>query len=119
MLEHVEQGDEVVGAILECAEVGQSGFDHRATEALGRERPPARIELGRLNSAEAAEHGQIVPGARAKLEDARVGRRPDDPRNHLAQDLAPRGEPPMAGIELSHPIEHLALHHSPTRSLTT
>ena len=78
------------------------------------------VQLARFDGAEARQHGEVVAGAGAELEDARILGRPDDPLDDAVEDPPPGGEPPVTAVELGHLLIDLALHQtSPMRSRTT
>ena len=56
------------------------------------------------------QHGQIVPGAAADLQDARLGGQLAIAGQIVRQDVAARAIPPMGGVELRHAIVDDAFH---------
>src|SRR3982751_5008844 len=77
MLEHVEEGDEIVGARLDPAQLRERRVEHRPAEAAAGDGPRGGIDLDRVDRAEAAEHVEVWAGPAADLEDARARRRAD------------------------------------------
>ncbi len=110
MLEHIEDGDEVVGLLRHALQLRQSGVAHRMAEALAGNDPSEAVNLGRVDPTETLQHREVVPGAAAHFEDSRLGgerhRALDQPR----EDVAPRAIPPMGGVQLRHAIIDDALH---------
>ncbi|MND05623.1 hypothetical protein D3C83_265370 [compost metagenome] len=62
MLKHVQERDHVIAIGRKHRQVGQCRFDHRTTQPLAGEFPRDRVELARLNPAEARQHAEIVAG---------------------------------------------------------
>jgi len=114
MLQHVEQHDEVIAAILQLHLIGQQPAAHRDAAAPAGERPGGFIGLDRVDPAEALQHGEVGAGAGAHLQYPRAGLQrhllPDQRRD----DLPPRGEPPMVGIDIRHAIVDGAFHQATT-----
>src|SRR6185503_8331918 len=100
VLEHIEQGNEVVRIAFEHRQVGQARVLDVLPQPLARERPRAAIELARVDAAELPQHRQIVAGAAADLQHLGLLTRTDHARYDLIEDPAPREEPPMLLIEL-------------------
>ena len=68
------------------------------------------VYLDRIDRAEPAEHGQIVPRPAAYLQDAGLFGKGDLARDQVAEYLAPRAIPPMAAVQLRHAVINAAFH---------
>ena len=75
----------------------------RISEALA-------LTADRIDLAELHQHRQIVPGAAADLEDARVLGQIGIARDVIVQDVAARGVPPMRRIMLRHAVVDDTVH---------
>src|SRR5205085_6656496 len=73
--------------------------------------------LQSVDMAEARQHGEIVPGAAADLEDARCGRQLRFAADQVGEDSAACPVPPMAVVELGHLLVDDAFHQRNTSCL--
>jgi len=116
MFEHVEQHDQVIGAIVE-RHMGQIAALDRQPAALFGEGARIVIGLDRIDRAEALQQSEIGAGAGAHFEDAERTRLRTVALDQRGNDLAARDEPPMVLVDLGHPVIGGAVHQA--RSLAS
>jgi len=114
MLDHVERGDEVVLAGADPGELGKGSAHHLSAEAPLGDGARFVVELERVDLAERGKHFEIVAGAAADLEDARLGRRLHFAPDEVGEHLAPGAVPPVAVVQLGHLAIDAALHQPKT-----
>ncbi len=110
MLDHVEHRDQIVAGGRDAAELGQRRRSDRPAQPLAGYGARGIVDLDRVDPAEGGEHRQVVPGAAADLEDARVAGQAAPAREIVGEDVAARAIPPMGGIMRRHPVIDDAVH---------
>ena len=110
MLEHVEQGGEVIGPVRDAGQLRQRRVADGVAEAAAGERARLAVDLDRVEATEFPQHVESVPGAAADLEQPRVGRQVRLSGDELAQDSAAGDVPPVDLVLLGHTVEDGALH---------
>jgi len=110
MFEHVEQGDEVVGAIGDPGEFGKRRVADLLAEPGAGQSARLVVHFERVEPAEAAQHAEIVAGAAADLEDSGIIGQARLARDQIGEDLAAGDVPPMDLVVLGHAVEDGALH---------
>src|SRR6185503_4696798 len=106
--------DEVVMAAANARELRQPGADRLAAEPPLGNRARLIVELDGVELPELAEHFEVVAGAAADLENARVGGGHRFPPDKLRKHRAARAIPPVPLIELGHLLVDDALHQPNT-----
>ena len=110
MLDHIEHRDQVVRPPLDPRQFGERRGLDRLAEPLRRDLACGGIDLDRVDRAEARQHGQIVPGAAADLQDAGAGGQLAIAGQIVRQDVAARAIPPMGGIMRGHAVVNDTVH---------
>jgi len=109
MLQHIEQHDQIVIAILQ-RHVGQVAALERQAAALLREGAGMIVGFDRIHRAESLQHGQVRARAGPHLKDAQRPRFGAERFDQRGKDLAAADEPPMVAIDLSHAVINGAIH---------
>ena len=116
MLEHVEQHDQIIGAVLDRRAVGRKEAAAHVEPAAPRgQRARRPVGLDRIDAAEALEQGDVGARAAADLENPRIGLERNLRGDQRGDDPAARDEPPMLAVDLGHAIVGRAV-HQPIRS---
>ena len=114
MLDHVERADQVVVAVGDAGELGQRRAHHCSAETLLRDGARFLVELETFDMTEAAEHGEVVTGAAADLENLGVGGRSHFSADQVGEHPTSGAIPPMTLVQLSHLLIDDALHQRNT-----
>ncbi len=118
MLEHIEQHDQIVGAVRDRRAVGgEEAAAHVHPAAPRRHLARRPVGLDRVHLAETLEQGDVRSGAAADLEDPRIGLERHLRLDQRGDDRAACGEPPVRAVDLGHAVVDRAVHvRRPRRS---
>jgi len=111
MLQHVEQHDQVIMAVVE-RHVGQiAAFDREAGPLRGKGTGMI-VRLDRVDRAELLQHGDVGAGAAPDLQDTQRSRTRAPAFYQRRQNLATSDKPPMIPVDLGHAVIDVAFHQS-------
>jgi len=114
MLDDVERADQVILPIGHFGEFRQWRAHYLPPQSLLRQRARFVVQFEPLDTAEARQHREVVPGAAADLENVRVARKLRFAADQVGDDLAPCAIPPVALVQLGHLLIDHTLHQPNT-----